>query len=160
MLRIGCWILTLWTVMNGIASLSLLVRILYFDGHTPALYLLLSEADVGGLAPEVLATVDSIAVFANATNVAFCVLVLCMIWRGLRRRIRWSFTALVAGFSIAVLGGVAADAVVHFAAPWVNLTSTALLGAGLGLSWLGLRSDPAGSADSRPRGDSKASESR
>ncbi|MEM7583177.1 MAG: hypothetical protein AAF560_07340 [Acidobacteriota bacterium] len=134
MLKIGCWILTLWSALNLAASLKIVVDTLFRGGHTPALYLLLSESDVQALATDTLSTLDSIAVFANGLNVAFCALALCLIWRGLGRHKSWSFAALLLGFSAAWLAGVAADFVVGTAAPWVNVASFAILFIGFALS--------------------------
>lgn len=130
MLRIGCWILTTWAALNLVASLKVVIDTLFLGGHTPALFLLLTEADIQALSPDVLATMDSIAVFANGLNIAFCLLALLVIWRALFNRHRWGFGGLLLGFLVAWGAGTAADGVVGFAAPWVNVVSLGMLGVG------------------------------
>ena len=138
MLRPGCILLTAWTALNLIPSAVILIHTILGGGHTLALYALLTEEDVGALSPEVLATVDSIAVFANGTNLAFCAVSLFVIWRGLYRRKVWAFPALSAGFTLALLAGVGGDYEVGFAAPMVNVISAAMLALGLSLSAAGM----------------------
>lgn len=146
MLRAGCILLTIWTLLNLVPSSMIALSTLFFDGHTPALTLLLTPGDVETLSPEVLATLDSIAIFANLTNVAFCSLVLAIVWMGLHRRQRWAFWSLLAGFVLALLAGVGADYAVGFAAPWVNGISGAVLGLGLAIAAAGLFTRETGSA--------------
>lgn len=136
--KAGCIVLTLWTTLNLIPSGIIVVSTMFFGGHTPALSLRLSEDEVEALSPDVLATLDSIAVFANCTNVAFCIVALVVIWMGLYRRHRWALWALLAGFGFALLAGVGADYEVGFAAPWVNAISAGILAIGLGLAAVGL----------------------
>ena len=138
MLRIGCIVLTAWTVLNLIPSAAIVVNTIFRDGHTPALYLLLTEEEVGDLEPDVLATLDSIAVFANGLNLAFCLVSLFTIWKGLYCRRVWAFWGLLAGFSLALLAGVGADYEVHTAAPMVNVISGGILGLGFAISAFGL----------------------
>lgn len=138
MLLTGCIVLTVWAVLNLIPSITILVNTLFYGGHTPALYLILTKEEVGALAPHVLATLDSIAVFANGLNIAFCLVSLFTVWRGLYRRRVWAFWGLLAGFTAAVLAGVGADYEVHTAAPMVNVISGSLLGLGFAISAVGL----------------------
>ncbi len=127
MLKIGCVILSLWTILNLVPSLLILINTIFRGGHTPALYAVLNEEQVNGLSAEVLATLDSIAVFANGTNIAFCLVSLFAIWMGLNRRQNWSFWGLLAGFTAALLAGLAADYMVGTVAPQVNAISAGIL---------------------------------
>ena len=138
LLNIGCWVLTMWSVLNLAVSLKIVLDTLVFGKHTPALHLILTEADVEALSEETLATIDSIAVFANGLNAAFCTLALGLIWCSLAHSRTWSFLTLLAGFSTAWLAGVGADFAVGNAAPWVNLISLAIILWGLSLSAVGL----------------------
>ena len=140
MLKIGCAILSIWTVLNLIPSGMIIVDTIFSGGHTPGLYLLLTEDEVSSLEPDVVATMDSIAVFANGLNIAFCLLALFTIWHGLRRRQRWAFWGLLAGFTFAVLAGVGADYEVGWAAPMVNVISAAILMVGFTCAAMGLPS--------------------
>ena len=134
MLRIGCILLTAWTVLNLIPSAAIVISTLFGDGHTPALYLLLTRVEVERLSPDVLATMDSMAVFANGTNIAFCSVSLWVIWVGLYRRRAWAFWGLSTGFTVALLAGVGADYEVGTAAPMVNVISGSILALGLTIS--------------------------
>ena len=138
MLRTGCWVLTTWTASNLILSIKIVWDTLLGSGHSPALFLILTETEVDALGPDTLATLDSIAVFANGLNIAFCALALCLIWRGLFRRQAWSFGALLVGFLAAWFAGAAADFVVGTVAPWVNVVSFVILATGFVFSAVGL----------------------
>ena len=138
MLRIGCVILTVWSAMNLIASVVIFVNTLFLGGHTPALYSVLTADEVGSLSSGTLATLDSIAVFANGTNIAFCLVTLPAIWLGLFRRQVWSFWGLLVGFAAALLAGVAADYAVGTVAPEINIVSGMILCAGFAFAAFGL----------------------
>ena len=138
MLKIGCAILSIWTVLNLIPSAFILVDTVFLDGHSPGFYLLLTEEEVGSLEPDVVATMDSIAVFANGLNIAFCLVSLFTIWCGLIRGQKWAFWGLLAGFTFAVLAGVGADYEVGLAAPMVNVISAGILATGFVCVAIGL----------------------
>ncbi len=142
MLRFGCWVLTIWSALNLFVSLKIVLVTLAYGQHTPALYLILDESDVTEMPAEVLATIDSIAVFANGLNVAFCVLTLSLLWGGLARSKVWSFPPLLLGLFIAWLAGVGADFAVGNAAPWVNVVSLAILALGISSAAFGLFGAP------------------
>lgn len=138
MLKTGCLILSAWIVLNLIPSTMIVVGTLFFGGHTPALYLILTEEEVGALSPEVLATMDSIAVFANGLNLAFCLVSIFTIWWGLHRRQVWAFWGLLVGFALVLLAGVGADYEVGTAAPMVNVISGSILALGFAISAVGM----------------------
>ena len=87
----------------------ILVSTLTGNGHTPAIRALLDESDIANLQAETVAMIDSIAVFANGLNLAFCSLAILIIWIGLHRHNRWAFWALLTGFTFAILAGIGAD---------------------------------------------------
>ncbi len=130
--------MTIWSTLNLIASLKIVLDTLIYDKHTPALYLILDGSDVSALPSDVLATIDSIAVFANGLNVAFCTVTLCLVWGGLAQSKLWSFPSLLAGLTAAWLAGVGADFAVGNAAPWVNAVSLAIIVLGISTSAAGL----------------------
>lgn len=149
MLNIGCWILSVWSTLNLVASLKIILDTLLYGQHTPALFLILTESDVDALSNESLATIDSIALFANGLNVAFCILAIGLVWAALSQLKTWAFFLLFAGFLAAWLAGVAADFAVGNAAPWVNIISLALILFGLSASAIGLFGNRSGSAKTR-----------
>ena len=130
MLRLGCAILTLWLSLNLIPSTVIVFNTMTLRGHTPALYSILSREDVGRLDAETLATLDSIAVFANGTNIGFCTLALFVTWLGLARRKAWAFWGLLAGLCGALFAGFAADYMVGTVAPHINVISALILAFG------------------------------
>lgn len=134
MLRAGCIVLSIWLILNVIPSCTILATTLSGNGHTPAINVLLDDADVANLSAETLATIDSIAVFANGLNIAFCTLAVSAVWMGLHRRIEWVFWALTAGFTCAILAGAGADFVVGTLFPHINLISLGIVTVGLGLA--------------------------
>jgi len=139
MLRIGCLVLSAWCGLNLLASGYILVDTLLLGGHTPALYLLLSAEEARALGPDALATVDSIAVFANGLNVGLCLIALGVIWFGVYRRVVWCFWTLLAGLAAALGAGIAADAAVGTIRPDVNVISGLILAVGFGFAGAGLR---------------------
>lgn len=72
MLKLGSVLLSLWGVFNLAPSLGILFLILFLGRYATALSVLLTEAQVSALGDDVRATANSIAVFANGLNVAFC----------------------------------------------------------------------------------------
>ncbi len=138
MLKIGCIILTTWAILNLIPSSIIVIHTIFRGGHTPALYSILDEQEVGALSTETLASVDSIAVFANGTNIALCLLSLFVIWMGLYRRQTWAFWGLLVSFTFALLAGVGGDYEVGYQAPIVNVISGGILALGFAISAAGI----------------------
>ena len=137
-LKIGAIILSVWSSLNFFPSLYVAVSILFLGKHPPGLYAILSEEDIKSLSPEMLATVDSIGLFANLSVAALNLLILIVIWKGLNKRIRWTFWTLLAACIIAILAGVMADYAVNFAFPEVNMISTIIVAIGFIFSGMGL----------------------
>ena len=138
MLKLGCATLSMWTVFNLVPSSFILVNTMFFGGHTPALYTILGGGEVNSLSAEQLATVDSIAVYANGTNIAFCLISLVVVWMGLNRKLPWVFWGLLVGFTVALIAGVAADHAVGTVFPEVNVISALILAFGFMFSAIGL----------------------
>ena len=132
MLKAGCVVLSVWSVLNLIPSSWIVVSILFRGGNAPGLYALLTQDQVRALAPDVLASANSIGVFANGLNVAYCLLFTIAVWKGLAQRIEWVFWALLASGIFALVAGVGADHTVGTQFPEVNLISALLLAVGLG----------------------------
>ena len=130
MLKLGSILLCLWSVLNLLPSTWILVSILFRGGNAPGLTGVLTEPQVRALGREALAAANSIAVFANGLNVAFCLLFTVVVWRGLARQSPWVFWALSASALVALLAGVGADYMVGTRFPAVNLVSGLLLAAG------------------------------
>ena len=130
MLKLGSILLSLWSVFNLLPSTWILVSILFRGGNAPGLTGVLTEAQVRALGAEALAAANSIAVFANGLNAAFCLLFAVVVWQGLVRRSAWAFWALSASALVALLAGVGADHVVGTRFPEVNVVSGLLLAAG------------------------------
>lgn len=134
MLRIGCIILTLWTVLNLVPSSWILISTVFLDGDSPAVFQILDENDLAGLTAKERTSINSVAVYANGLNAAFGVTSLFVIWKGLYRRQTWCFWCLVIGFGTALLAGVLGDFVLGTIHPEINIVSGAMLIAGLALS--------------------------
>jgi len=138
MLKTGAVILSIWSSLNLFPSIYVVVGILFWGDHPPGLYAILTEEAVNALSPEMLATVDSMGLFANLSVAACNLIALVAIWKGLNRRVRWVFWALVPSFALALLAGVAADYAVGFAFPEVNIISALILAVGLTCAAIGL----------------------
>ena len=138
MLKTGTIILSIWAGLNLHPSFGILILILFQGKNAPALSVLLSEEEISGLSSDLLATVNSIAAFANGLNVAFCLLFLFAIWRGLNRKIEWVFWALLLSTVFALLAGIAGDYIVGTKFPEVNVISGLILAVGFICSAIGI----------------------
>ncbi len=112
----------------------ILVSTLTGNGHTPAIRALLDESDIANLNTETVATIDSIAVFANGLNLAFCSLAIFVVWIGLNSGRRWAFWSLLIGLTFAILAGVGGDYMVGTLFPQINLISFGIVALGLTLA--------------------------
>ena len=130
MLKAGSTILSIWCGLNIIPSIGILASILFLNGNTPALTALLSASEVSALDSDILATANSIAVFANGLNVALCLLFLIAIWKGLFLKMKWVFWALVSASIFALIAGAGADYVVGTQFPEINVISGLILAVG------------------------------
>lgn len=137
-LKIGSIVLSIWSSLNFFPSLYVVVSILFLDKHPPGLYAILNAGDIQSMSPEMLATVDSIGLFANLSVAALNALILIAIWKGLTNRIVWVYWALLTASIFALLAGVAADHAVNFAFPEVNMISALILAIGFIFSGIGL----------------------
>ncbi|WP_411029481.1 hypothetical protein [Spongiimicrobium sp. 3-5] len=137
-LKIGSIILSVWSSLNFFPSLYVALSILFLDKHPPGLYAVLKEENINAMSAPMLATVDSIGLFANLSVAAFNLLMLVAIWKGLNKRIIWVYWALLASSTLAILAGVAADYAVGYAFPEVNIISAAILIIGFVFSGIGL----------------------
>ncbi|MCG8456102.1 MAG: hypothetical protein MI919_07460 [Holophagales bacterium] len=111
-----------------------------------------SPDEVAQLDAETLATLDSIAAFADGMSPSFTLLALAIVWPGLHRRARWAFWALLASLIGALLAGVAGDFLVGWAAPQVSRLAAVRLAASFGCAGLGLFRHPANRGPDREPG--------
>jgi len=130
MLKLGCLLLGLWSVLNLAPSSWILFAVLARGENVPGLTAALTESQIRGIEAEALAAANSIGVYANGLNVAFSMLFAALIWKALLRRKKWAFWAMAASSLVAVLGGVGADHVVGTRNPEINFVSAMLLGVG------------------------------
>jgi hypothetical protein len=94
MLRAGAIILTVWTGLKLVIALGILFMLLMLGKNSPALLILYSDAQGKGLDPRALATINGLAVVANASIAALSILSLIVIWAALVRRAVWAFWSL------------------------------------------------------------------
>lgn len=130
MLRTGCILLTIWTLLNLVPSLWIIVSTVFLDGNSPAIYQILSTQEVKNLTSNERTSINSVAVYANGLNVAFCCAALFVIWCGLYLRSTWAFACLVSGFTFAVLAGTLGDFVLGTVHPEINAISALILAVG------------------------------
>ncbi len=138
MLKTGSIILSIWSCLNFFPSLYVVASILFLGKHPPGLYAILDANDIISMNSQMLATVDSIGLFANLSVAALNLLILVVIWKGLIKGIQWTYWALLASCVLSILAGVAADQAVGFAFPEVNLISAAIVVAGFVICAIGL----------------------
>jgi len=94
MLRAGAIILTVWTGLKLAISVGVLFMQLVLGKNSPALIILYGNAQGSGLEPRALATINGLAVVANASVAALSILALVVIWAALVRRAVWAFWSL------------------------------------------------------------------
>jgi hypothetical protein len=94
MLRAGAIILTVWTGLRLVISLGILFMLLVLGKNSPALVILYGDAQGRGLDPRALATINGLAVVANASIAALSILSLIVIWAALVQREIWAFWCL------------------------------------------------------------------
>jgi hypothetical protein len=133
-MRAGRIVLTIWLGFQVALAAGIVVAITLCDRHAPAFSILFEPREVGALAPRVLATVDGLAILANALVVALCALALYLIWT---RRPARDLGALAAALAFVQAMGFASDRVFDDRDLVANLISSAILGAGVLLSWRG-----------------------
>lgn len=138
MLKTGCVVLSLWTVLNLIPSAWILLSTGFLDGDSPAITQILTAEEVATLSNKVRASINSVAVYANGLNSAFCLTAFFVIWRGLHGRSSWAFYCLVVGFSTALLAGFGSDQVLGTLHPEVNIISSLIIVFGLTFAAIGL----------------------
>ena len=96
MLRAGAILLTIWTGLKLTIALGILFMLLVLGKNSPALLILYGDAQGKGLDPRALATINGLAVVANASVAALSILSLVVIWVALVRGARWAFWSLAA----------------------------------------------------------------
>jgi hypothetical protein len=96
MLRAGAIILTFWTGLKLAISLGILFMLFVLGKNSPALIVLYGDAQGKGLDPRALATINGLAVVANASIAALSILSLAVIWGALIKRAVWAFWSLAA----------------------------------------------------------------
>ena len=139
LLKTGCLMLSIWSLLNLLASLFVVVIPVVFGGEiAPALLDSLSDIEIHSLNEGIKRNANSIAVFANVMNIAFCTLTLFAIWQGLYRGVRWVFWALLVSLTLAVIAGSVADYVAGLLHPEVNLISGGIITVGLACSALAI----------------------
>jgi hypothetical protein len=94
MLRAGAIILTFWMTLKLVIALGILFMLLVLGKNSPALLILYGDIQGKGLDAPALATINALAVVANASVAALSILSLVVIWRALVRGNVWAFWSL------------------------------------------------------------------
>jgi hypothetical protein len=144
-------LLSVWSGLNLLLAVASNIAICLFGTNSPGLMLMVDEADLRQLDPKWLACINGLAVFCNAWDAAFCLLVLVITWTGLVKKARWAFWGLlialaflqtfafVAYSTFEIMPLRANIAAVNL---FANIFSTALLLAGLGMSGYAIHRHP------------------
>lgn len=141
--RTGAIPLTVWGGLNLLLAIASIIALCFFGNNSPGLAMMVNEADIRQLDPQWLAVINGLAVFCNAWDAAFCLMVLFVTWTSLIKKSRWAFWCLLIalGFSqtfafVAYFSFEAMNLREHIAAVnlFANIFSTVLPLAGLGLS--------------------------
>lgn len=143
MLRMGAILLSVWSGLNLLLAVASIIAICLLGANSPGLTMMIDETALRQLDARWLASINGLAVFCNAWDAAFCLLVLFTIWTSLVKKARWAFWGLL--IALAFLQTFAFVAYATFeimplranigaANLFANIVSTVLLLAGLGLS--------------------------
>ncbi len=139
MLKIGCSIISLWAVLNLLASLILvLIPVLGLGESAPALLESLSTATIKNIDPKVLSNANSIAVYANTLNIAASISILFIVWFGVYNKKKWSLAALFLILSLMLSAGFFSDYVSKHDHIFINIVSGTIIFIGLLFSILGI----------------------
>src|SRR5262245_2311344 len=96
MLKHGTWILSGWCLLNLLPGLGSLLFIAA-GHHAPGLRMLFSPDEVRTIPTRAVATVDGLAVLANALIVAYCATAFVLVRKCLAQGQRWAFWTLAVG---------------------------------------------------------------
>ena len=133
MLKVGAVILSVWSGFNLLLAFGILVAMLAFGQNAPAVSILFSASEVQHIDIRALATVNALAVLFNACAVAYCGLLLVIVWSGLMARVRWVFWAVACVAASVQVAGFASDSYLGNANFIANLCSSLALVVGLGM---------------------------
>ena len=132
MLKLGCILLTLWSLLNLLASLFVVfIPVVFLHKNVPALKDSIESDEIHSLSAQTVDNINSIAVFANGVNIAFSLLMLFTIWFGLYRKAEWVFWALIPSLLMVLVAASAADYVAGLLHPEINLITGVVIFAGL-----------------------------
>jgi len=137
MLKSGAIVLSIWSGLNLLLAGAILVSMTMLGGNAPGLRILFDEAAVRGLDPRALATVNALAILFNACAMAFCLLMLYVTWSRVAVGVKSAFWALAIASGSLQVFGFKSDAYLGGRNLLANVTSSAVLLIGLGLSGLG-----------------------
>jgi hypothetical protein len=135
--RAGAILLSLWSGLNLLLALGILVALTFRGRNAPALSILFESSEIGALEAKVLGTVNALAVLANACIAGFCFLILTVVWTALRERQRWALPALAGAMGFVQVCGFVSDGFLGHPNLTANAISTVVLVAGLTLSAAG-----------------------
>jgi len=136
-LKVGAALMFTWCGLNALVALAVTVITIAGRG-SPALSLVLTDAEIATIDARVVGVVNAQAALANPCIIAVCLLVAVLTWKGLLARRRWAFRALVAALVPLMAFGFVSDGYLGNHDLLANVVSSAMVLAGLGLSFHGL----------------------
>ena len=96
--------------------------------------MMFTEPEIRRLDDKVYAVVNAQAAFANPCIVALCLTVLLLVWKGVVRKARWAFWALVGGLVPLQAFGFVSDEFLGHHNIVANVTSSVVLIVGLAMT--------------------------
>jgi len=140
MRRLGIILLSFWSGFNLLLAMGILLAIVFFHIHAPALHILFHAPEIAVLDPRVLATIDSLATIANVCIGAFCALMLYLIWFGIHPGTKHAYWIVLVSAGAVQIFGFVSDAFLGHPDLIANLVSTTILATGFILLGLSARS--------------------
>jgi hypothetical protein len=136
-LTAGAVLLSIWSGLNALLAIGILVAMTAFGRNPPSLPMVLSDQQIQRLDPNGLGLIKALAVLANACIAGFCLLILSVVWTSLVRRVGWAPWALGGAMGLVQAFGFVSDAYIGNQNLLANAISTGVLIGGMVLSRAG-----------------------
>jgi hypothetical protein len=137
--KIGTIVLSLWVGLNLLLALYILANMVLMGGNAPGLYIILDKKVVDTLEPNVLWTMNGIAMLLNAAVAALCGMSLFLIWYGVAKKTMWTFWALASSLLFLQFFGFLSDGYFDNTNLGANIFSSFVLFIGLAASYMSIK---------------------
>jgi len=138
MLLTGAIVISVWSGVNLLMGLVVLVNVLFVTPHPLISRIVFTEAELAQLTPKTTATIRSLAILQNASVVAGAAMVLVVVWIGLVHGEYWAWWTLLGTLTFLQAMQFAGDAAIGTKTLPASVLMTSLAVVGLVFAGLGL----------------------